>query len=133
MNKAIRYTMLFAVLGAGAGCASLDSDGSDSRYARLPTGVTLLDTDTARCAGAVQVREEQGGRTRESEVLLKPGENATFDVDVRDGDGLRWSCIGDTRSESSDVDCPRDTSHVRITRRAEGSDLTLECYGRRGS
>jgi hypothetical protein len=105
----------------------------------LPTGVTLLDTDTGRCAGSVQVREEQNGHVREQALVLAPGENATFPVDVRDGDRLSWSCVGDTRSgdtrsvTSNRVDCPDATSHVRISRRAEGSDLTLECYGHRSS
>ena len=31
-------------------------------------------------------------------VNFYPGENATFPVDVRDGDRLSWSCVGDTRS-----------------------------------
>lgn len=134
MRNPISFTIVFAVLAAAAGCTTLDSGGGQtSRYARLPTGVTLLDTDSGRCSGAVQVREEQGGRTRDSELLLKPGENATFAIDVSDGDELEWSCIGEERSVRSEVDCPDATSHVRITRRAEGADLTLECFGRRGS
>jgi hypothetical protein len=134
MSKVLSYAFILAALIAGAGCATSNSGGGQTpRYSRLPTGVTLLDTDAGRCAGSVQVREEQAGRTRESELLLKPGENATFAVDVDDGDELEWSCIGDSRSVSARVDCPDDTSHVRITRRAEGSDLALECYGRRGS
>jgi hypothetical protein len=134
MSKVLSYAFVLAALTAGAGCATSNPGGGEtSRYSRLPTGVTLLDTDAGRCAGSVQVREEQSGRTRESELLLEPGENATFEVDVDDGDELDWSCIGDSRSVSARVDCPDDTSHVRITRRAEGSEIALECYGRRGS
>jgi hypothetical protein len=134
MSKGMSYTILAAALAAAAGCTSLDSGGGQSpRYARLPTGLTLLDTDTGRCTGSVQVREEENGRTRESELVLRPGENATFTVDVDDGDELAWSCVGESRSESSEVDCPDATSHVRITRRVEGADLALECYGSRST
>jgi hypothetical protein len=130
--------MLVAAFALVAGCATSGGNVANARYAKLPTGATLLNTDTARCAGSVQVRERQGGKTHNEELLLEPGQNATFPVDVRDGDRLEWSCIGearsgDTRSVSNHVDCPDATSHVRISRRAEGSDLTLECYGPRGS
>jgi hypothetical protein len=132
MRNSVSYGIIAAVLAAASGCTTLDSSGGESsRYSRLPTGVTLLDTDTARCSGSVQVREERSGRSRESELLLRPGENATFAVDISDGDELEWSCIGDARSATSEVDCPDSTSHVRIMRRAEGNDLALECYGAR--
>jgi hypothetical protein len=126
----LAYPILFAALAAAAGCASTGGTQS-SRYASLPNGVTLLDTESGRCAGAVQVREEKNGRTSDSELVLGPGENATFEVDVADGDEIEWSCVGEERSVTEDVDCPSATSHVRITRRAEGGDLALECFGRR--
>jgi hypothetical protein len=132
MRNSISFTLIFAALAVIAGCAT-SSPTANARYARLPTGVTLLDTDSGRCSGSVQVREEQSGRFHDQELVLQPGENATFPVDVRDGDRLEWSCIGDTRSVSTHIDCPDATSHVRISRRAEGPDLTLECYGRRAS
>jgi len=139
MGKSIGLTFVVAALVVVGGCASSSHNVANDRYAKLPTGVTLLDTDTARCSGSVQVREEQNGHVHEQALVLAPGENATFPVDVRDGDRLSWSCVGDTRSgdtrsvTSNRVDCPDATSHVRISRRAEGSDLTLECYGHRSS
>jgi hypothetical protein len=132
MRSSVSYAALVAVLVTAAGCATVDSGSQSSRYARLPTGVTLLDTESGRCAGTVQVREERNGRTSDSELVLRPGENATFAVDVGDGDEVEWSCVGEERSVSREIDCPDATSHVRITRRAEGADLALECYGRRG-
>ncbi len=133
MRNTVIWTIGIVVFGALAGCATGSSGGQSSLYSRLPTGVTLLDTDTGRCTGSVQVREEQNGKTRDQELLLKPGENATFAVDVGRGDELEWSCIGDTRSVNAEVDCPDATSHVRISRRADGADLALECYGHRAS
>ncbi len=84
----VMQTIVIAVFGVLAGCATGSSGGQSSLYSRLPTGVTLLDTDTGRCTGSVQVREEQDGRTHDQELLLKPGENATFAVDVAKGDEL---------------------------------------------
>ena len=120
-----------ALLIVCAGCESLGTGPSESyRYARLPTGLTLLDTDTGRCEGTVQVREEQDGR--DDEVVLKPGENATFEIrNDGDEDEIEWSCIGGERSVSEHIDCPDATSHVRILRRADRGDITTECYGRR--
>jgi hypothetical protein len=132
MQKSAFQMVVLGALVAAAGCATVDSGSQTSRYARLPTGVTLLETESGRCAGTVQVREERNGRTSNSELVLKAGENATFAVDIDDGDELEWSCVGEERSVSREVDCPDATSHVRITRRAEGSDLALECFGRRG-
>ena len=129
----VMQTIVIAVFGVLAGCATGSSGGQSSLYSRLPTGITLLDTDTGRCTGSVQVREEQDGRTHDQELLLKPGENATFAVNVAKGDELEWSCIGDARSVNAEVDCPDETSHVRISRRADGADLALECYGHRAS
>ncbi len=140
MSKPVSLTLLVAALVVIGGCASSGHNATaNARYAKLPTGVTLLNTDTGRCSGSVQVREEQSGHVHEQQLVLAPGENATFPVAVGDGDRLSWSCVGDTRSgdsrsvTSNRVDCPDSTSHVRISRRAEGSDLTLECFGHRSS
>jgi hypothetical protein len=122
--------LIAALLTVCSGCESLGSGPSESsRYARVPTGLTLLDTDTGRCAGTVQVREEKNGR-RDDEVVLKPGENATFQVDA-EHNSIEWSCIGGERSVSEQIDCPDATSHVRILRTADRGDITTECYGRR--
>ena len=133
MRNSLCYATVVAALITLAGCAAYGPGVQNSRYAPLPTGVTLLGKDSAHCTGAVQVREEQGGRTQDQELVLRPGEFATFTVRVAEGDELEWSCIGDTRSVSTRIDCPDATSHVRIARRAEGegSELTLECYGHR--
>lgn len=138
MRNSVSLTLVAAALVVIGGCATSGHNATaNARYAKLPTGVTLLNTDTARCAGSVEVRRERSGRLHEQQLALAPGENATFPVDVRDGDRLSWSCAGDARSgdtrsaTSNVVDCPDATSHVRISRRADGSDLTLECFGHR--
>jgi hypothetical protein len=123
--------LIAALLTVCAGCESLGTGPEESsRYARLPTGLTLLDTDSGgRCAGNVQVREEESGK-RDDEIVLKPGENATFAIED-DDDEIEWSCIGGERSVGERIDCPDATSHVRILRTADRGDVTTECYGRR--
>jgi len=112
-----------------AGCATTALD-EDARYARLPTGVTLLESDRDECEGIVQVAERTSlGRARGDDVVLRQGQNATFEIDVEDED-VQWSCIGDSGTEDREaIDCPANTSHVRITREAEGDNFVLECYG----
>ena len=130
LTKSGHTWLVAALLTVCAGCASLGSGPSESaRYARLPTGLTLLDSDNGRCEGTVQVREEESSRG-DDEVVLKPGENATFEVDDEE-DEIEWSCIGGERSVSERVDCPEATSHIRILRTADRGDITTECYGRR--
>src|SRR6478735_8912802 len=101
MSKPVSLTLVVAALVVVGGCATTNTTAANARYAKLPTGVTLLNTDTGRCSGSVQVREEQSGKVHEQQLVLAPGENATFPVDVRDGDRLSWSCVGDTRSGDS--------------------------------
>lgn len=112
-----------------AGCAITDVD-EDARYAQLPTGVTLLDSESDECDGIVQVAERTSlGRSRGDDLVLRQGQNATFEVDTDDED-VMWSCIGDSGTEDRDeIDCPDETSHVRISREAEGDNFVFECYG----
>lgn len=115
-----------------SGCALVGTEvDEDATYAPLPTGVTLLDTEQDECDGIVQVAERTAlGRSRD-DLVIRRGQNATFEVDP-DDDEVVWSCIGDTGTDDRDeIDCPDDTSHVRITREAEGDNFVLECYGDR--
>jgi len=132
MNKVTKYSALFGALAVTAGCASSGTSVNEgSRYARLPTGATLLDSHRATCGGTVEVDERTAnGHNRGTGIVLKRGQNATFDYDPSDKDDrIAWSCVGDVRTEPKSVDCPDATSHLRISRAAEGSDLLLECYG----
>lgn len=124
------YLAAFAVLGTG--CTSL-STTSDPRNARLPTGVTLLESDRGQCAGAVAIDESSLGNAQRSDLVLQRGQNATFRVDASDQDDLEveWTCVGAADADRDSVDCPDDTSHVRVTRDATGNAFLLECYGDR--
>jgi hypothetical protein len=132
MNKLPTCLMLLAPWVVLGGCASVDVNGG-SRDARLPTGVTLLGSDRDECGGIIQVREERStGQSRGAELVLRQGQNATFEIDEdanSNDDEIEWTCIGESSSSTDSVDCPDDTSHVRITRSAQGEDFLLECFG----
>lgn len=131
MNKCSMVSALFVPFALVTGCATLGPGvGDDARYAQLPTGVTLLDSEQDECDGIVQVAERTSlGRARGDDLVIRRGQNATFEVDF-DDEEVQWSCIGDAGTNDRDeIDCPDDTSHVRITREAEGDNFVLECYG----
>lgn len=109
-----------------AGCASTSGLGERAGGARLPTGVTLLRSEQERCTGAVRVIDESRS-SRNGEIVVRQGENATLAID--DEDEVEWSCGSESSQDSDRVDCPNETSHVRVTRAASGSDVLFECYG----
>jgi hypothetical protein len=122
------YLAAFTVLGAG--CVTTATDDNDGRSVRLPTGVTLLDSDRQECAGAVAIDESALGSTRRSDLVIERGQNATFEVDA-DADEdveIEWTCVGAADTDREAVECPDETSYVRITRGAD-DDFVLECYG----
>lgn len=125
------YLATFAVLGAG--CATVTTTDGDARTARLPTGVTLLESDRNECDGAVAIDETSIGNARRSDLVIQRGQNATFEVDVDDEDDveIEWTCVGAADTDRDSADCPDDTSHVRITRASTGDEFLLECYGDR--
>jgi|SRR5688572_808323 len=128
------WLFLAAVAVLGAGCASPSrTTDEDAQAARLPTGVTLLDSNREECAGPVAIDDSLIAGARE-DLVVQRGENATFELDAdQDEDvAIRWTCVGSASAERESVGCPEETSHVRVTR-ATGNDFLLECYGNRGS
>jgi hypothetical protein len=128
------WLFLAAAALLGAGCASpSQTTDEDARAARLPTGVTLLDSNREECAGPVAIDDSVIADARE-DLVVQRGENATFEIDAdHDEDiAIRWTCVGSVSAERESVGCPDETSHVRVTR-ATGNDFLLECYGNRGS
>jgi hypothetical protein len=105
----------------------------DARAARLPTGVTLLDSDRNECDGAVAIDERSISNARRSDLVIQAGQNATFEVDADDDDDVEidWTCVGAADADQETADCPDQTSHVRITRASTGDEFLLECYGDR--
>jgi hypothetical protein len=123
------YLAACAVLGAG--CATTTTTDEDARSARLPTGVTLLDSDRNECEGAVAIDERSISNARRSDLVIQAGQNATFEVDADDDVEIDWTCVGAADADQETADCPDQTSHVRITRASTGDEFLLECYGDR--
>ena len=122
----------FAMLAAG--CATTSENEPDARSARLPTGVTLLDSNREECAGSVAIDDSAIASARREDLVIARGQNATFEIDAdNDADDveIQWTCVGTANTERETVECPEETSWVRITR-AAGDDFLLECYGDRG-
>ena len=123
------YMAALAVLTSG--CAAFTSeDTQDARSARLPTGVTLLDSSREECEGSVAIDDAAIESARREDLVVQRGQNATFEIDA-DADEdveIEWTCVGAADTERETIECPEDTSWVRVTR-ASGDDFLFECYG----
>ena len=125
------YVAAFAVLTSGCAMFGSETDeGQDARSARLPTGVTLLDSSREECAGSVALDDSVMASARREDLVIQRGQNGTFEIDA-DADEdveIEWTCVGSANTERETIECPEDTSWVRVTR-AAGNDFLLECYG----
>ena len=124
------YMAAFAVLTSGCAAFTSETDEQDARSARLPTGVTLLDSSREECEGSVALDDSVMASARREDLVVQRGQNATFEIDV-DADEdveIEWTCVGTANTERETMECPDETSWVRVTR-ASGDDFLLECYG----
>lgn len=127
------WVYLTALAVFGAGCATTTTTDNDARAARLPTGVTLLESDRNECEGSIAVDERAIVGSRRADLVVQRGQNATFEVDY-DGRGdveIGWTCVGVASTDRNVAECPEDTTHVRITRATTGDEFLFECYGDR--
>ena len=124
---------LAAFAAFGTGCATVSTTNDDAQTARLPTGVTLLESNRERCEGSVAIDETSIVNARRSDLVISRGQNAVFAVDENADDDVEveWTCVGAADADRETVECPDDTSHVRITRGSTGDEFLLECYGDR--
>jgi len=115
-----------------AGCVTTTPGlGDESGNAILPSGMTLLDSDEAECDGTVQVAEEMiedEGEGLQGEFFVEAGENATFELE-EEYESIEWACVGEDSQDTESTRCPREATHVRITRASSGDELIFECYG----
>lgn len=115
-----------------AGCAATTPGlGSEAGNRSLPSGLTLMDSDEAECDGSVQIAEEtieDEGEGLDDSFLVEAGENATFELEGG-YEEIEWACVEDDSSDVESMRCPRDATHVRITRATDGGELLFECYG----
>jgi len=129
------WLCLSAVAMFASGCAITSENDASARPVRLPTGVTLLDSDRNECEGSVAIDERAVSKSRRSDLVLQRGQNAIIEVDADADDDLEigWTCVGSASAARKTAECPEETSHVRITRDSNGDDFLIECYGDRGS
>jgi hypothetical protein len=123
----------FTIFAAFSGGCVIATSGDDARNARLPIGVTLLDSDRGVCAGTVAIDDSSIATAQTSALVIQRGQNATFPVDADYDDDVEvdWTCVGSASTVEHSAECPDDTSHVRVTRDLTGSEFLLECYGDR--
>jgi hypothetical protein len=122
-----------ALLALLAACTTTTTTEDGTRAARLPTGVTLLESDRSACDGAVRVDEDSIAPSgRSDDLVVRVGQNAVFPIE---DDDIQWTCVGATAADTDTevTECPANTSHVRITRASTGDDFVFECYGRAAS
>ena len=97
------------------------------------TGVTLLESDRSECAGSVAIDERLVSGARRADLVIQPGQNAVFEIDANDDNDvdIDWTCVGTSDTDEETVECPDETSYVRVTRASTGDDFLFECYGDR--
>jgi hypothetical protein len=92
---------------------------------RLPNGVTLLGADSAPCADTLVI-EPRGENADDELARIRAGQFVVLEVD---DPGVPWVCLGDS-SRSDTMECPADTTHVRISRSIDDDVVLFECFGR---
>lgn len=116
--------LVWLIAGAVAvGAASAQEFGT-----RLPNGVTLLGADSTPCRNTLilEPRDERVQRRDDEEARVREGQFVVLEVD---DPNLGWTCLGDsTRSDT--MECPQDTTHVRISRSIDDDIVLFECFGR---
>lgn len=130
MRKLLSSCAFLIGLSLMAGCATTTSGlGDEAGTVRLPSGLTLLDSDTDDCDGTVQLGDEMiEGRGLREEFFVDAGQNATFELE-RGYDEIEWVCVEGSSPRVESVRCPSGTTHLRLTRAAAGGELLFECYG----
>jgi hypothetical protein len=123
------FLTAFVVLATG--CATTGTNNDDAATARLPTGVTLLESNREQCEGSVAIDDRSIASARRSDLVIARGQNAVFEVEEDDNDDVEvgWTCVGAADADRERIECPDNTSHVRITRGSTGDEFLLECYG----
>jgi hypothetical protein len=124
LNIPISLAMAAFAGGCASGAVGL---GEEVGTTALPSGLRMLASSEGECGDSVHVGAGSLADARLGpELFVRPGQNATFRVDETP---VNWACIDDDSREFHEFDCSDATSHVRITRVADGDELVLECFG----
>ena len=123
------YLTAFAALGAG--CA-VTTTTERTRAARLPTGMTLLESDRSRMRRVGDDRRKPRSRARDAaDLVIQRGQNATFEMDADADEDVEigWTCVGSPKRSATPPSVPtkRRTCASHAPRRV--NEFLLECYG----
>lgn len=126
MQKALLCLAVCLPISLLAGCSTSRTVGlgEETGSARLAAGLRLLESDDGECAGSVQLLS--GVRGDSDELRITRGQNATFEVEGAD---IAWACLDAQSAASDTMECPAETTHVRVTAAAGGREVLFECYG----
>ena len=117
------------IWAVAAACAAVTVSAQEVGT-RLPNGVTLLGADAAPCRDTLVIEqsgEEGDARFEDDEVArVRQGQFIVLEVD---DPNVGWVCLGDS-SRSDTMECPSETTHVRISRNIEDDVVLFECFGR---
>lgn len=124
----MRSNLVWLAAGGFLACAAVAQEVGT----RLPNGVTLLGADSTPCSNALMIegRAADGdelARLRDDEVArVREGQFVVLEVD---DPNVGWVCLGDSTS-SDTMECPSETTHVRISRNIDDDIVLFECFGR---
>lgn len=101
-----------------------DSDIFDRDRSDLALGATLLQAEETECQGALIASGI--GRSGEEVHGIRAGEERLFSVADQ---VVPWACLGARTARSDVMECPNETTDVRISN--DGNVARFECYGSR--
>lgn len=119
----VSFVAVAAGLVSGLAVIGTVSFAQEAGNARLPVGSTLLGADDTACNGDL-VLESGISRANDRERRIGQGQHALFQVD---SGNIGWSCVDSDRSDT--MECPSETTHVRISRSGLDNVVVFECYG----
>ena len=88
----------------------------------LPDRSTLLRSDDTPCDGDLIIESDDD---RDDLRRVRRGQNRVFEIE---NENVSWVCLGQGETRSDTMECPADTTHLRISR--DEDIATFECYGR---
>ena len=124
--KRVQLGLAVLSLSLLGGCGTMGATGlgEEAGGTNLPTGLRLLGADDGPCAGPVQL--VSGIRDDADRLRISPGQNVTFRVEEQD---VGWACLDEQSAASDTMECPDETTHLRVTHAAGGREVLFECYG----
>ena len=128
MERLLHVPLAIFAAGTLGGCATgAVGLGEEAGTTELPSGLRMLASTEGECGDSLQIGAGSVADARLGpELYVEPGQNATYAVSTPP---VNWACVDGDSREFHALECSEETSHVRITRVADGDELVLECFG----